>query len=410
MSGMTRLLMFCCLAVLASRVDAQFTVTSIEGKLWRDYNGNGIRDADEESLGIADRPVELWSDDLATMLMETVTDANGRYEFRRVGAPASRYRVRVRYNTSAFTLSPRYVGDDRGIDSDFYSEGDLRGYTNSILAFPGSPVRSIDGGLDPVDIRIGNFTWIDLDNDGVQDAGELGLPDIVVELWSADRTTFYASATSDANGLYEIYAPGYGSFRIRYSLPAGLSFSPKNATADTQLDSDVIPTGADRGWTDLRIFPANLISITSIDAGYWGPNAVDVALEFTNVPTVVYPGGMITWRLWVSERLQRSVGSVRIRSEVPMGMSEFSWQCTGQGGATCPASGLGAVDLTPSLPVGGVLRFDFAARVGLTPSIFVSTASAEVASPQNDMIVSNNLAQALIRNDRIFRGGFDLGG
>ena len=56
---------------------------------------------------------------------------------------------------------------------------------------------------------------------------------------------------------------------MRVVLPsAGDQFSPKdNAAAGDQLDSDINPSGASLGFTDIYTFASNLISITTIDAG-----------------------------------------------------------------------------------------------------------------------------------------------
>ena len=56
---------------------------------------------------------------------------------------------------------------------------------------------------------------------------------------------------------------------MRVVLPSvGDQFSPKdNAAAGDQLDSDINPSGASLGFTDIYTFASNLISITTIDAG-----------------------------------------------------------------------------------------------------------------------------------------------
>jgi hypothetical protein len=49
---------------------------------------------------------------------------------------------------------------------------------------------------------IGDTVWRDDDGDGVQDAGEPGLPGVTVQLLGADRRSVLATAVTDASGLY----------------------------------------------------------------------------------------------------------------------------------------------------------------------------------------------------------------
>jgi len=121
----------------------------------------------------------------------------------------------------------------------------------------------------PTPINVGNFVWDDLDADGRQDAGEPGLTGITVQLWNGAKTQLIDTAVTNATGNYTLTAPTPGDYRVRVVLPhAGDQFSPKdNAAAGDLADSDINPTGANLGFTDIYTFGANLISITSIDAG-----------------------------------------------------------------------------------------------------------------------------------------------
>ena len=121
----------------------------------------------------------------------------------------------------------------------------------------------------PTPINVGNFVWDDLDQDGRQDAGEPGLAGITVQLWNGAKTQLLDTAVTNANGNYSLTAPTPGDYRVRVVLPSvGDQFSPKdNAAAGDQLDSDINPSGASLGFTDIYTFASNLISITTIDAG-----------------------------------------------------------------------------------------------------------------------------------------------
>jgi hypothetical protein len=121
----------------------------------------------------------------------------------------------------------------------------------------------------PTPINIGNFVWDDLDGDGKQDAGEPGLSGVTVQLWNGAKTEMLASAVTNASGNYTVVAPLPGAYRVRVVLPGAQDqFSPKDgAGGDDTDDSDVNPSGANLGFTDVINIASNVISISSIDAG-----------------------------------------------------------------------------------------------------------------------------------------------
>lgn len=387
---------------------AQQGIHTVRGKVWRDYNVDGLRGAEESDLGVADQTVELWNAAGTTLLMSTQTNDGGNYLFNVLVTGAISYRVRVPMSPSQFPrISPMQVGNNPQIDSDIHPDGEFKGYTDPIVGLANVPRSAVDAGLDPLDVHVGNLAWLDLDDDGRQDAGEPGIAGITVEMWNAARSVRYATATTANDGTYVLRAPGYGSFRMHFSLPAGGRHSPPLVGSDTTLDSNVIATGADAGWTDDLELPRLLISISSMDAGYAFDNPADVALEYANVPAVVYPGGVASWTLWVRERAHRAVASVRVLAAAPAGMSQFAWQCTPQGGASCPSGGGGTLDLAQALPADAALRIDFSARAGAGQATFLATASATVAGPQVEVSPVNNSIEAILRSDFLFRAGFE---
>jgi hypothetical protein len=119
-------------------------------------------------------------------------------------------------------------------------------------------------------VAVGNFVWDDVNRDGRQDAGEPGVPNIVVQLWNTTKTQVLDSATTNASGSYTLVAPSDGSsYRIRVVRPnSTISFSPKDgASGDNLKDSDVNPSGEHLGFTDIFFIAPNVISITSFDIG-----------------------------------------------------------------------------------------------------------------------------------------------
>jgi hypothetical protein len=120
----------------------------------------------------------------------------------------------------------------------------------------------------PTPVNIGNFVWDDLDQDGVQDAGEPGLSGVTVQLWNTAKNQLLDSTVTNASGNYTVIAPVPGNYRLRVVLPtASDSFSPKDSSGNDQTDSDFNPSGVDLGFTDIFNIASNVISTTIYDAG-----------------------------------------------------------------------------------------------------------------------------------------------
>ena len=72
---------------------------------------------------------------------------------------------------------------------------------------PGEDFKGIGGDVialsacDPLPLEIGNYVWIDTDGDGIQDACEEGLDNIVIRLYD-ENCTLIGLDTTDANGYY----------------------------------------------------------------------------------------------------------------------------------------------------------------------------------------------------------------
>ncbi len=111
--------------------------------------------------------------------------------------------------------------------------------------------------------------WKDLNEDGLQDAGESGLAGVPVELQDASGNSLTppAAASTDGNGNYR-FSTLPGSFRVKFTLPSGKVFSPKDQGADDSLDSDVNQT---TGQTDVITVAAGQNSL-HWDAGLFQPH------------------------------------------------------------------------------------------------------------------------------------------
>jgi hypothetical protein len=99
---------------------------------------------------------------------------------------------------------------------------------------------------------LGDFVWEDMDADGIQDPGELGVPGVTVELYQGCVASgAHMTTTTDANGNYLFQDLTPGDYTVKFILPGGWYFSPKDQGGDNAKDSDADPSTGVTACTNL---------------------------------------------------------------------------------------------------------------------------------------------------------------
>ncbi|RMG33094.1 MAG: hypothetical protein D6732_12480, partial [Methanobacteriota archaeon] len=96
---------------------------------------------------------------------------------------------------------------------------------------------------------IGDKVWHDEDCDGIQDDTELGISGVTVELYDCDGN-YVDVTTTDFDGNYSFTDLTPGDYYLKFYLPNGYVFSPKNASLDSSGDSGDDHSGDDGGDVD----------------------------------------------------------------------------------------------------------------------------------------------------------------
>jgi protocatechuate 3,4-dioxygenase beta subunit len=165
--------------------------------VWLDTDRDGIHDTGEP--GLAGITVTLLDAD-GNVLATTVTDADGKYLFD--GLEPGEY-------TTKITVPPGYVAST-AIEQD-----------SALLTTDGASDLTLDFGLYPALVSVGDFVWLDTDRDGIHDTGEPGLAGITVTLLDADGNVL-ATTTTDADGKYLFDRPRAGRVHDEDHRPARL--------------------------------------------------------------------------------------------------------------------------------------------------------------------------------------------
>ena len=207
---------------------------SIGDRVWKDTDADGVQDANE--VGVAGVTVVLLNA-AGQPIATTTTDAFGNYKFS--GLPAGDYSVRITPPAN-YSLSAKGLGGDPNLDSDF----DPITYTTSPITLLGGQNRTdIDAGLkftQPQPASVGDRVWLDTNGDGIQDAGEPGISNVLVTLYNSVGSPVRSTYT-DVNGNYLFTDVTPGTYSVGVSLPPAFVFSPNTGAISGTTNSDIVP-------------------------------------------------------------------------------------------------------------------------------------------------------------------------
>ena len=240
-------------------------LVSIGDYVWWDTNRDGLQGDPTAEQPVAGVTVNLLDEAGNPAVLPggapvtTTTDANGFYSFTNLLAGVT-YQVEfVKPADTIFTTQdvagvtsndPAQDGTDSDADT---TTGRITVVapatgTNSATA-PDNP--SIDAGLVEL-VSIGDVVWWDSDRDGVQDAGELPVSGVVVNLLNPDGSAAVlpggapVTATTDANGFYAFTNLLAGvTYQVQFVKPGNTIFTSQDATGVTSNDPATDGTDSD---------------------------------------------------------------------------------------------------------------------------------------------------------------------
>ncbi len=233
---------------------------SQSGFVWFDENGNGIKDDVEQGLGSIS--VYLLNNSGDTLTLDT-TDINGFYTFPSLTAGIYSV-IFARPDSLLFTIPNQ--GSDELLDSDVLDIFD--GATASFIIANGQDKTDISAGFVGKS-TLGDYVWIDANENGLQDIDEVGLNGILVKLFNdvgtlIDSTITNISELNGTSGFYTFRNLVYGNYFLSFGMPENFIYTIANNT-DSLLNSDI--TSIADGNTDIfKILPNE--NRTDIDAGY----------------------------------------------------------------------------------------------------------------------------------------------
>ncbi|QMW01115.1 SdrD B-like domain-containing protein [Spirosoma foliorum] len=228
-----------------------------------DANKDGIQNTGDTPLqGVT---VTLYTNGVGSTT--AVTNASGFYSFTGL-TPGSSLSYSVGFTTPAgYTATLANQGSDDTKDSD---ADPITGKTQSVTLAPAEFNPTLDAGYYIPSAGLGDYVFLDVNKDGIQNTGDTPLQGVTVILY----TNGVASATTvtNASGFYSFtgLTPGSSlSYSVGFTAPAGYTATLANQGTDDTKDSDA------------DLITSRTASVTlapgefnpTLDAGYYIPSA-----------------------------------------------------------------------------------------------------------------------------------------
>ena len=201
----------------------------IGDRVWADGDGNGRQDEDE--AGIPGVVVELLTGD-GESIESVTTDEAGNYRFEGV-TPNDYY---LRFNPPPGLIYTQLNKGTKELDSNV---DPITGRSNLLTLSPGLNDLDQDAGFTQP-ASVGNYVWVDNDNDGVKDNDEPGISNMVVNIYNALNELVKTTIT-DGLGIFEFDNLSPGEYRLEFLTPAGYKFTEQNSGGPNDFNSDADP-------------------------------------------------------------------------------------------------------------------------------------------------------------------------
>jgi len=178
---------------------------------------------------------------------------------------------------------------------------------------------------------IGDYVWNDVNKNGIQDDGETGINGVKVELFYGSGNCYMESNECASrittfgygkNGFYVFEGAPQDYLYVKFNLPEGYVFSPKDQGSDDAIDSD-----ADLNTGLTEVFYHGTAGDLTRDAGMYRAEvaptpAIDIT-KYTNgddantVPGPSIPvGSTVTWKYDVVNTGNVPLTNVRVTDDI----------------------------------------------------------------------------------------------
>ena len=188
----------------------------------------------------------------------------------------------------------------------------MAGNTGSITLQPGEFNQTIDAGVVQL-AQLGNYVWLDVNQNGKQDVTEQVVPSVTVTLYVGGQPI--VTTTTDANGIYTFtnLRPGV-PYVVGFTAPSGMAWTVPNVTGN-----DVNSDANGSGMTAPVVLTSGETNLT-LDAGL-RPGLVLEKIAITSGPNnTVGKDQVITYTIRITNTTSVAMVSVVVTDPLPSGL------------------------------------------------------------------------------------------
>lgn len=187
---------------------------SIEGFLFEDGNGNGLKDDKEK--GIKNVTVTLMNQ--ANVAATAVTDGDGKYVFENLLPGEYKLTMPVQKNYAFRQEANGVIGTDGTSELIVLAEGACLTHQNGVLVAPASLKAAV---------------FLDSNENGERGVYERAVEGAAVTLLNAQGEAV-AQGTTNSVGEWKLNGLAPGMYRLQFEIPDGYAFGPKGAHENSQ--------------------------------------------------------------------------------------------------------------------------------------------------------------------------------
>jgi protocatechuate 3,4-dioxygenase beta subunit len=192
------------------RVDHSGSSGVIGSQIWYDYDGDGRYSSDKGDVGLAGVSVSLRRNNVP--YDTTTTGAGGDYVF--TSLPPGNYIVQVSDQYGILASHMRTAnGPNPGTDNNSQAQ------PYSVILPPAQVNAAADFGYTRPG-AIGDFVWYDVNRDGIENVGEPGIANVVLDLYRDNVKVASTATGADGGYLFANLPPGNYMIDVPASNPA----------------------------------------------------------------------------------------------------------------------------------------------------------------------------------------------
>ena len=340
---------------------AEVVSSEISGTVFLDQNNNGVQNGADNGLGSV--TIQLFNASNA-LVATTTTNASGQYSF--TGLSPGTYTVvePTQPTGSSNGITTAGAVGNGGTAGTATAVGVLPSQINSIILPPGTVSTGNNFAEIPNGRTLSGKVFYDSNDNGVQNAGDLGIANVTLNLTGNDINGNAVTRTvnTSADGSYMFSGvPEGSSYTVTEPVQPPSSKNGKTIAGSTGGVASV-PAVVPSTITGINLAGSNTVSadnnFAEIPVATSAGGPPDLTLSKTHAPAVFTAGGVGTYMLTVSNQGgSASTGNLYIDDTLPEGLSVQGavtgdgWTCTVSGRAVHCASAISLAAYANAAPV-----------------------------------------------------------